>query len=509
MPRGARVRWWLLGLGMALALAAARPRPAASQSPPASLPPTEPKLLYHRESSFRIPFNVLEADRPRIQDVQLFYSIDRGQTWKFAGRANLEQTHFPPFRARQDAEYWFAVRTIDTKGRPYPDDDASVVPNMKVIVDTTPPTLELIPGARRGEWASVSWRVSDDYLKVRSFVIEYQAEGASNWRQVPIRDFVEEGTVEWRSGTAGALYVRAMVEDEAGNHVETRARLADGIAAQPAPAQDDGSFEPPPPIAPIAHASLSGPSGRLDGTEQDGFRSAPTQSSTPASSTPTEPGHLLVPLPRFTLKYAVEDAGVEGPALVELWVTRDNGQSWGRLPPDPDRVSPYDVDLGDQGTFGLWLVVQSAASLGDRPPRPGDRPQMWVDVDATPPDVRLDIPRIGTGSNLGKLLLTWSATDPHLGSRPILLSYRADRPDAPWLPITERLDNSGRYIWTMPSNVPPRIHVRIDVIDRLGNRASAETTAGGPILVDLSRPKGRILGLGNGAGTAGDTSSRR
>jgi hypothetical protein len=219
---------------------------------------------------------------------------------------------------------------------------------------------------------------------------------------------------------------------------------------------------------------------------------------------------LLAASPRFALQYAVEDAGPEGPALVELWVSRDGGQTWNRQPEDADRTSPYDVDLGGEGTFGLWLVVQSAANLGDPPPRPGDRPQMWVEVDATPPIVRLDTPRVGTGGNLGKVSITWRASDPHLGPRPVLLSYRADRPDAPWTPITDRLDNTGRYIWTLPPSVPPRIHLRIDVIDSIGNRASAETQSK-PILVDRSRPRGRILGLDPHSigGTGPDGRSRR
>ena len=45
------------------------------------------------------------------------------------------------FRAPKDGEYWFAVRTLDTKTRLIPSDEKDVEPNMRVIVDTTVPAM--------------------------------------------------------------------------------------------------------------------------------------------------------------------------------------------------------------------------------------------------------------------------------------------------------------------------------------------------------------------------------
>ena len=138
---------------------------------------------------------------------------------------------------------------------------------------------------------------------------------------------------------------------------------------------------------------------------------------------------MLVSSPRFNLQYAVDGASQNGPALVELWVTRDGGRTWSPQPEDADRASPYQIDLGTEGTFGLWLVVQSASGLGDPPPQPGDRPMQWVVVDTTPPVVTLEPPMVGYGPQLGKVLITWRAADPHLDHRPVVLSYRdADQP---------------------------------------------------------------------------------
>ena len=139
---------------------------------------------------------------------------------------------------------------------------------------------------------------------------------------------------------------------------------------------------------------------------------------------------MLVPGPRFKLQYAIEDAGPDGPAIVELWMTQDGGRTWIRRGEDPDRVSPFDVDLGGEGTFGLSLVARSASGLGDQPPAPGDPPQTWVEVDATPPAVQLYPPQIGTGPHAGKVAITWRASDLHLAPRSVSLFWRPDQPGA-------------------------------------------------------------------------------
>ena len=140
---------------------------------------------------------------------------------------------------------------------------------------------------------------------------------------------------------------------------------------------------------------------------------------------------LLVASPKFKLQYAVEDAGPSGPATVELWITHDGGRTWIRRGGDEDRVSPIEVDLGGEGTFGVCLVARSASGLGDQPPAPGDPPQSWVEVDSTAPVVQIQTPQIGTGVNAGKVAIAWKASDLHLPARSVTLSWRPDQPGCP------------------------------------------------------------------------------
>jgi hypothetical protein len=513
MPVAAWVRWAVFGLGLSLACGLAAPRVTAAAEAP---------TIYHRFRSFRIPFVIEEAERAKLREVQLWLSEDSGFTWHPVGRTTADRPAFT-YRAQRDGEFWFAVRTLDTKGRLFPSaDEKTVEPGMKVVIDTVPPSVVIESIGRRGSQASVRWEVRDEHLDLSSFALEYQVEGGRDWRQVPIRRLARMGEQTWDAGSADRLKVRASVADKAGNVQHAEITLPDGTPSSPdlAGGADPPEYSAPPPITPVSSGPAfpggddpprgAGPDpfGTPSGTAQpsnpedaaDPFEaaSAPAQGATGRAAPPGGGKTLLVGSPRFSIQYAVDDAGPNGPALVELWVTRDGGRTWSRQAEDTDRSSPYPVDLsslGGDGTYGLSLVARSASGLGDQPPAPGDPPQMWVEIDSTSPQVQLDPVRVGTGTNAGKVAITWRATDAHLASRPVIISYRPDQPGAAWQPITDRIENTGRFIWTVPANAPPRFHLRVDVLDTLGNRGFAETTETGPVLVDRTRPRGRIIGL--------------
>jgi hypothetical protein len=545
MPRGGRERpAAVFGRGLPLALALAVVALVASPAPSPAAPARSSRAttLYHKSRSFRIPFNVDPADRPRLKEVQLYVSEDTGFNWKMVSRTSPDRPSFT-FRASRDAEYWFSVRTLDSKGVLYPSDDEKPEPSMKVVVDTSPPTLVLEADGRRGSLAAVRWEVRDEHLDLKSLLLEYQVEGGRDWRTVPIRRPSLLGSESWDAGTAEPLKVRATVEDKAHNVTEQVISLSEGTPSNPSVAAGESAEFSPPPVSQIssgptfpardAPARLpassspaadpfpfpppdmlsSGPPSATPptapasppaGGEFDPFNGpgpgtasvAPgaSQPAAEAGAPPAQP--ILVPSPRFPLQYAVEDAGPNGPATVELWVTDDGGQRWSRKGEDTDKVSPFPVDLGGEGTFGLRLVARAASGLGDTPPGSGDAPQMIVEVDSTPPAVTMLPALIGAGPHVGKVAIKWKATDVHLAAKPVVISWRpADQPGARWQPITEPIENSGQFNWVVPATIPPRFHLRVDVIDTAGNRGYAETSEGAPVVVDRTRPRSRIIGL--------------
>ncbi len=528
-PRGVRERLARggLGFGLALVLGCLAPGPVAlnvARAAPAAKRTPRAPTIYTKVRSFRIPFGVEPADRAIVQ-VELFVSEDSGFTWKMVSGTTPDHPYFT-FRAARDAEYWFAVRTRDKDGKFYPGEDEAVEPSMKVIVDTVPPSLVLEPSGRRGSRVAVRWEVRDENLDKASLVLEYQAEGASAWRQVPVGNKGLIGSATWEAGTAEPLLVRGTIADKAGNKTEQTIGISEGTPENPGMLGNDSteSFAPPPIIRNSSSTSFAEPPDQLPRgpTEPDPY-ARPSPVNPPGSSArggfdsgafagganlgggnPSPGGRgaaagagqtLLVASPQFALQYAVEDAGPSGPASVELWVTQNSGRTWSRRGEDPDRTSPFQVDLGGDGTFGLCLVARAASGLGDQPPAPGDPPQSWVEVDSTPPTVQLDPPQVGTGQNMGKVSIRWRSSDLHPGQQPVSIAWRPDQPGANWYPIAEGIENTGQYVWTVPPNVPARFHLRVDVLDAVGNRGTAETLEGSPVIVDRARPRSRILGL--------------
>ncbi|MGC8641162.1 MAG: hypothetical protein ACP5XB_14950 [Isosphaeraceae bacterium] len=561
------------------------------------------KIIYQKRRSFRIPFSIDAQGRARLKEVQLWVSEDSGFHWEGKSTTTPELGKFT-FRASHDGEYWFATRTITRDGQSSPPMNQEPEPKMKVVIDTVPPSIVLEPDGRRGSSASVRWEVKDEHLDLQTLALEYQAEGASQWRRVPIRRVGLIGAESWDAGTADSLRVRASVADKAGNVAETEIVLPEGT-----PGESDlaaGATEPPAPAVEqisrpnSGHAGNAGNEGNAGNSQFPPIQEAPPSnvSNAPNRSAPqhslasrtrlddrpygrspapaqapalapapapnwdrggagaygsgsgnvrpsnppptasgagaanpfgnpfqtsdgaggfvsstaaTNPGGggnggggtVLVPNPRFKLQYAIEDAGPNGPASVELWITRDGGRTWIRRGEDPDRVSPFDVDLGGEGTYGLCLVARSASGLGDQPPAPGDPPQSWVEVDTTPPTVQLYPVQIGMGPHAGKVAITWRASDLHLAPNSVSLQWRPDQPGAAWQPIMDGQENMGQYIWTVPPSFPAKFHIRVEAVDSLGHHGSAETPETAPVIVDRSRPRSRIIGFDPNA-RAGD-----
>src|SRR6185436_11732048 len=97
-------------------------------------------------------------------------------------------------------------------------------------------------------------------------------------------------------------------------------------------------------------------------------------------------------------------------------------------------------------------------------PRPGDAPEMRVEIDTQAPTIGLFQP-VADPQRPDQLLLRWTARDKNLGATPIHLEY-SDQRDGPWLPIKLDAENTGRYAnqhvtgdfsWKVPPNIPVQV----------------------------------------------------
>jgi hypothetical protein len=194
---------------------------------------------------------------------------------------------------------------------------------------------------------------------------------------------------------------------------------------------------------------------------------------------------------QVTLNYEVTHKGPSGVKKVELYITKDEGRNWQHYGEDSTARPQMTVNLPGEGVYGLRLVLTSGAGLARKAPQPGDLPQMRVEVDTTPPAVRL-FPTQPDPTRPGTVLLTWSASDRNLAANPITLLY-AVRPDGPWQTIAKELPNTGRYEWLLPSNPPPSVYLKVVAIDAAGNEGTDQTPDA--VLIDPVEPEGQITGI--------------
>ncbi|MBX9680680.1 MAG: hypothetical protein K2X38_18145 [Gemmataceae bacterium] len=194
---------------------------------------------------------------------------------------------------------------------------------------------------------------------------------------------------------------------------------------------------------------------------------------------------------RVMLDYQVEAKGPSGVGRIEVWATRDMGQSWQKIHEGQHRQSPLELNLPGEGLFGLTMTASNGRGIGMQPPKAGDAPDMWIEVDATKPAATLTDIRPGTPDEGATMHIRWSARDRNLAAQPIDLFYAATR-EGPWLPIARNLRNEGYFRWTPPSEAGTHAFIRMTCRDAASNVTVSETQQQ-VVLGDLVKPKARIL----------------
>jgi hypothetical protein len=415
---------WLTSVAELLCLVAVG-QAAEPAAPAAKLP--EP--ITTRQTTFFIPFH-LQAS-PDLAEVLLYVSIDRGANWQLYSRLAPAQKQFT-FRAGGDGEYWFLVRTMDRRGKLQP--EGPNLPELRVVVNTAP--------ARRSEGDS------------------------------PVFADTKTGTVpNTKTGT---------VPDPAA----VASRTA-GYSSSPKPATTGGapSTSWPAERSPAAVAVTPNPAIRNQYVPPDERGSGSGVPGLPPGEKPRMVNSRL-----FELVYDDDSVRPAGGSRVELWCTKDGGQTWKNFTINDDCRKPFVVSVDAEGMYG-FRAVSAVAGPGGAPPRSGDLPEVWIGVDLTKPVARITTAGEGTGAEAGNLSITWEATDQALAPRPISLMF-SENQGGPWTTIAAGLENTGRYSWAVPTRLPQRIYLRLEARDEAGNVGTFESSE--PVILNGFHPSVRV-----------------
>jgi hypothetical protein len=206
----------------------------------------------------------------------------------------------------------------------------------------------------------------------------------------------------------------------------------------------------------------------------------------------------------FELEYHFENLGRWGVSRVELWGTRNGGQSWRRYTEDADLRSPMRVTVEDAGLYGFRIVAEAAGGTPPAVPQPGDAPELWVEVDLHRPIAEILAVEPGSGNQADQLMICWRADDDNIDSRPVSLFY-SSRPVGPWSAIATNLENTGHYAWRLDRYLPQRGYLRLEVRDAAGNVGAFQTID--PIPLEVAQPSATVGSISPLGGETAATSA--
>jgi hypothetical protein len=453
---------WALALLPALALAGNRVQGQAPGGAPA------PKKVYTQKTNFKLPIRIDDKDRASIQEVRLYVKMGPGSQW--------QSIPVPPsqsvfnYQAPQDGEYWFSVATVDRSGRQTPPDVNNEPPRLIVIVDTRPPEVTLHKMTAVSGDLYLQCEVQDANPDPSKIKVEYLAKDQT-WKALDALPD-QNGLYRCPGPDQCAGLARATVSDRANNTTVRELNLMASEVVNAAGASGESAVT----------------TGYRQAAEVHSEKAMLPPSQEPASVGP--PSHQMINSTHATLAYQIDQQGAAAVGRVEVWMTRDKGQTWKFLCEDPDRQSPVEIDLPGDGLYGLSLVVSEAAAVA-QPPAPGEVPDWWVEVDTSKPVAQIT----GVRRENGTLIITWTATDNCLRPEPIDLFY-ANRPEGPWMAFARGLRNDGSYRWAMPADLGSQIYVRMEVTDRAGNVTQCQTSQ--PMVPESMHPKAHVTGLATG-----------
>lgn len=526
--------WFLRLVAAAIALSVSSSTLSVAQSVRA-VGTNDDAVVHWPRLDFVIPFNVdVTGQAPR--EIQLEFSENGGKSWSHysSGDVRTKQFHF---QAKVDGEYQFRLKTLDSEGRRF---DNPGEP-LRVVVDTTKPEAKLMVDIDQRGVMQAEFEIADAALDTSSIQLAYQTETMSQWREIPVESsqgpspstWLGSGSWSIPSGTR-QLVVRLTAKDKAGNPIEItrlpqlpRSAAANGslqMASGKYPDARNSSRSAA--TAPIGSGLPELPVRTLSDEEFEHFKSQTpisltakrtersllaqedgVPSATPTASLEIEPKSTRIPgqspfhrdikrlysnSKAFSLDYNIDNDPDAPISIVELWGTSDEGQTWQLWGQDPDRASPFDIEVETEGLFGFRMVIVGTNGLASNRPRNGDNADAWIHVDIEPPQAKIVSALYGKGKESGSMIIEYRANDDFFTDRPITLSY-SQTPTGPWSTIASGVRNNGRYVWPADPSLPTSIYLRIEAYDAAGNVCINQLDL--PIDVEGIAPRGRIQGF--------------
>ncbi|MFL5327400.1 MAG: hypothetical protein ACJ8C4_00670 [Gemmataceae bacterium] len=462
-----------------------------------------PKIAYTSNAVVKVPIRMSDADRAKIKSVKFYVKGPNG-TWKLQETGSAKTEQFT-FQAPADGEYWFAFPT-DDDGRA--DSTEHLMPVLIVVIDTKAPEMVVQPLVVASGQTYVQCMMRDANPDPATLTCDYELPDGT-WK--PLLALGADTPGVYRSAD-GSLpnKIRVKGKDKAGNEATQMVALS----APPSAITPSRATSAPIGVTPVPASPVPGPAApvAIDPMPALPVPVTPIEKTTPALSVPeprvTEKPNVSTPpvtppasVPpitrqvvnsyRCSLAYALDNLGTQAVQRIEAYCTRDEGKTWRKIAEDMGRGSKIELSFSEDGLYGVVLVVSTALQVGT-PPVAGDQPDWWIDVDTSAPEVKLESTTLGTGDDMGLLMLNWTVRDRNLAPDAVEISWTT-QPDGPWHVIAKGLRSDCQYRWAVPREATPKAYLKIESTDRAGNVGRFVTPQA--VATELPKPKARVIGI--------------
>ena len=206
----------------------------------------------------------------------------------------------------------------------------------------------------------------------------------------------------------------------------------------------------------------------------------------------------------FQLQYQLdlETVGPSRVASVDIWKLHQ-GRGWQKCKETGKPEGPATVAVETSGRWGFRLIPRSGVGLAERDPRPGDSPDIWVEVDDKAPQVKVTNVTVSQEADGGYLTVYWKADDTFLQPMPITILMK-DPKGAEWSRIAVELPNTGSWRHrTDDLKLGERYEfsLKVTAVDEAGNLGEDQWRE--VVKVDLKIPRIKSIEVKPGGAAAG------
>lgn len=195
-----------------------------TDTPPALPTAVAGKQRIVNTKKFQIGYQVDDVGPSGLGGVELFITQDAGRKWWKYGDDPDQKSPFE-VEVPDDGTYGFAIRARSGVGLAEEPPTQGEQPGIVVVVDQTPPTLELMP-VRQGTGAAVNqlqlrWKTTEDHPSDKPISIYFSANPNGPWETISTWR-ADTGEFVWivTANLPGQVYFRIIARDAAGNAVQ-------------------------------------------------------------------------------------------------------------------------------------------------------------------------------------------------------------------------------------------------------------------------------------------------